>query len=527
MTDHDRMPIRRALISVFDKTGVADLARDLSNRGVTILSTGGTARLLRDEGIDVTDVSDVTGFPEMMDGRVKTLHPRIHGGLLMRRDVDIDVASAAEQGIEPIDLLVVNLYPFREVIAKPDVTEAEAIEMIDIGGPAMLRAAAKNHAFTAVVTDPTDYASLRESLATQAGATVLSQRRTFARKAFAHTAEYDAAVQAWLDEDSFLPEKLVVGYEKIQDLRYGENPHQRAAAYRAKHPGEASIAWSKMHSGKELSFNNYLDAAAALDCVRHLGYPGAVVIKHKNPCGAAVHPKDLLEAFTKAYEGDPLSAYGGIIAFNRSLTEDVARTIATKDKFFEVIVAPGYEGESLGILQTGAKWGAKVRILEVDELEKVTPLDDDDERELRWIRGGMLVQQRDASVDVEFVTATQRAPTKEEAADLRLAWELCRHVTSNAIVFCRDQQLVGTGAGQMSRVDSVHLASRKAGGRSKGAVMASDAFFPFADGIEAAHEAGITAVIQPGGSIRDKDVVAACDAMNIAMLMTGRRHFRH
>ncbi len=518
--------IERALISVFKKDGVVDLAQTLQDAGVTILSTGGTARLLREAGITVKDVSEVTGFPEMMDGRVKTLHPRIHGGLLMRRDLAHHNDAASENGITPIDLVVVNLYPFSDVIAQEGTTDGDAIEMIDIGGPSMVRSAAKNHQFVTVLTDPSDYDSFAASFRENGGSTTLESRRSYARKAFAHTAAYDATIARYLSDDDLLPEKLTVSFDLKQTLRYGENPHQRAAAYVQGDCSADTVADATMHSGKELSFNNYLDANAALESVKGLVDPAVSIIKHKNPCGAAVRKSGVMEAFLCAYEGDPISAFGGIVAFNRPVTAEVAKEMAVKEKFFEVIVAPSYEEGAIEIIQTGAKWGKNVRILEVGPLQPRASATG--ERELRWIRGGLLVQDPDLSIDSEFNTSTDRTPTDSEMLDLAFAWEMVRHVTSNAIVFVKDQQIVSVGAGQMSRIDAVDFAIRKAGEeKCRGAVMSSDAFFPFDDCVRAAHAAGLTAVAQPGGSIRDKQVVSACNELDMAMVLTGRRHFRH
>jgi phosphoribosylaminoimidazolecarboxamide formyltransferase / IMP cyclohydrolase len=519
-----RCEVKRALISVFKKDGVLELAHELARREVEIVSTGGTAALLRGAGIAVKDVAELTGFPEMMDGRVKTLHPRVHGGLLMRRDVEAHVAAARAHGIAPIDLVVVNLYPFGEVVAKPGVGDDDAIEMIDIGGPSMVRSAAKNHAFVAVLTEPGDYADFMRAFIEQGGTTTLEQRRDLAAKAFRHTAAYDAAIAEHLGSADLLPTTLHAVFTKKHELRYGENPHQRAAVYLEPGPAQPAVAHARMCSGKELSFNNYLDGDAAWACATSFSETACVVIKHKNPCGAAVRQGDLLAAFQAAYEGDPLSAFGGIVAMNRAITPEVARAIATKDKFFEVVVAPGYEGDSLEILQSGAKWGKNVRLLEIPSAAHAPRT----VRELRWIRGGMLVEDPDSTAfDLERRIVTQRAPSAAELRDLEFAWTLSRHVTSNAIVFAKGLALVAAGAGQMSRVDSVELAGRKGGERCRGAVMASDAFFPFADGILAAQRSGIGAVIQPGGSVRDAEVTAACDAHDLAMVFTGRRHFRH
>ena len=443
----------------------------------------------------------------------------------MRRDLDSDREAAEAQGIGEIDLVVVNLYPFAEVTAQPDCRDEDAIEMIDIGGPGMLRSSAKNHAWVSVLSEPSDYPEFLSSFAANEGATLGEERRRWARKVFATTAAYDAMIAEYLAGDELLPERLVVPLEKQQELRYGENPHQRAAIYHGLNRDASCVAQARVHGGKALSFNNYLDANAALECVRGLPEFGVAVIKHKNPCGASVVEGDQLEAFKRAHAGDTISAYGGILALNRPLGEATAREIATSDKFFEVIVAPGYEGGSIEILQTGAKWGAKLRILEVAPWgpESLRAK----ERELRWIRGGLLVQEPDASLPPELEIVSQRAPTTAELADLRFAWAICPHVTSNAIVFAKDRRLIGVGAGQMSRIDSVEFASKKGGDDCLGAVMASDAFFPFDDGVRAAHAAGVRAVVQPGGSIRDKKVIAACDELGMAMVLTGRRHFRH
>ncbi|HGY92330.1 MAG TPA: bifunctional phosphoribosylaminoimidazolecarboxamide formyltransferase/IMP cyclohydrolase [Planctomycetes bacterium] len=526
----DVQTIRRALLSAFEKDGIVELARALDARGVEILSTGGTARLLRDAGLPVTDVAEVTGFPEMMDGRVKTLHPRVHGGLLMRRDVEDHCKAAAENGIQPIDLVVINLYPFEKAAADEASTRGDVVEMIDIGGPSMVRSAAKNHDFVTVIVDPSDYAAFLAEFETNDGGTTFAFRARQAAKAFATTAAYDRAIAAWMsadavgDEEEFLPSTLNVILQKSQDLRYGENPHQRAALYLGADPGVPAVSRARQLNGKALSFNNYLDASSAFDCVRSFDETAVAVIKHKNPCGAALRPGAQLEAFLAAYEGDPLSAYGGIVAFNEALSEDTARAVATKDHFFEVVVAPAYEGDAVEILRTGAKWGKNCRILETGVRAAATQ---GAERELRWIRGGVLVQDPDASSWPEVKVVTRRAPTEQEMADLRFAWLVAPHVTSNAIIFAKDRALVGVGAGQMSRVDAVEIAAKKGGEKCRGAVMASDAFFPFADGILAAHAAGVQAVVQPGGSIRDAKVTAACDEAGIAMVLTGQRHFRH
>ncbi len=525
----DVQPIRRALLSAFQKDGIVELARALDARGVEILSTGGTARLLREAGLPVTDVSELTGFPEMMDGRVKTLHPRVHGGLLMRRDVEDHCRAAEENGIRPIDLVVINLYPFERAAEDESSSRGDVVEMIDIGGPSMVRSAAKNHDFVTVIVEPGDYAGFLTEFEKCDGGTTFSFRARQAAKAFAATAAYDRAIAAWMSataqvEEDFLPETLNVVLKKKQQLRYGENPHQRAALYLDAHPGVPAVSRARQLSGKELSFNNYLDASSAFECVQSFGETAVAVIKHKNPCGAAVRPGTQLEAFMAAYEGDPLSAYGGIVAFNEPLSEDTARAVATKDHFFEVVVAPSFLGDAAEILRTGAKWGKNCRILETGS--DATP-SRGTVRELRWIRGGVLVQDPDVSAWPDVEVVTHREPTEQEMADLRFAWLVAPHVTSNAIIFAKDRALVGVGAGQMSRVDAVEIAAKKGGEKCRGAVMASDAFFPFADGILAAHEVGVQAVIQPGGSIRDAKVTAACDEAGLAMVLTHRRHFRH
>jgi phosphoribosylaminoimidazolecarboxamide formyltransferase/IMP cyclohydrolase len=517
--------IRRALVSAYDKAGIADLGLALKALGVEIVSTGGTARLLRETGVGVTEVGDLTGFPEILDGRVKTLHPRIHGGILYRRSDQAHAATVAQHGIGAIDLVVVSLYPFEKTLRQEGATEADRIEMIDVGGPAMLRAASKNHEFVTVVAESSDIPRLLDELKARDGCTSLELRRAFAARAFARTAAYDAAIAGYLAGEPF-PERIVIAGERAQQLRYGENPHQRGALYRTEDPGEATVAHARQLSGKELSYNNILDASAALEVVRYLMYPAAVVIKHKNPCGAAVHATDLAEAFRRAYAGDPVSAFGGILAFNRAVDPELAREIAVQDKFLEVVIAPGYAEDAVRILTESTKWGKNVRLLEthlpMHERQPVPGLMD-----LRSVSGGFLVQDRDCSVETSFTVTSRREPTRDEWRDLRFAWEICRHVTSNAIVFARDAMIVGVGAGQMSRVDAVRLAAIGSRGRAKGAAMASDAFFPFADGVVAAAEAGVTAVVHPGGSIRDGEVIKAADERGLALVTTGRRHFRH
>ena len=518
----DRLPVRRALLSVSDKTGLLALAHALAAMDVELLSTGGTARALRDAGIAVRDVSEVTGFPEIMDGRVKTLHPAIHGGLLGR--LGVDEAVMAEHGIQPIDLLVVNLYPFAATVAKPDCSYDDAIENIDIGGPAMLRAAAKNHARTSVVVDPSQYDALLESL--RNGGTTLAQRRGFAAKAYAHTSSYDGQVTQWLSagQDSVAPETwphtFSLSLDLASSLRYGENPHQRGALYIEKDAPPGIVATARFVQGKELSYNNLADADAALECVKAFDAPACVIVKHANPCGVA-EAGDLLQAYDRAYAVDPTSAFGGIIAFNRPLD---AATVAEilKRQFVEVVLAPAIADDALPLFAKKPN----VRVLAVGPLRAANGL------EFKRIAGGLLVQDADTDsvTAADLKVVTKRAPTPTEMADLLFAWKVAMFVKSNAIVYARDLQTVGIGAGQMSRVVSAKIAGIKAADAGlvvPGSVMASDAFFPFRDGIDAAAAAGIVAVVQPGGSMRDNEVIAAADEAGMAMVFTGRRHFRH
>jgi len=516
--------VKRALISVSDKTGIAGLAAALSQRGVEILSTGGTAALLREEGIEVTDVSTVTGFPEIMDGRVKTLHPAIHGGLLGRPGVDDRVM--ARHGIGAIDLLVVNLYPFRQTVADPECSLGDAIENIDIGGPAMVRAAAKNHAAVAIAVAPTDYVKIIEAMDAHDGEVPQALRRQLAAKAFAHTAAYDAAISAWLqarpeyaDDSGAFPRQITLGFDKRMDLRYGENPHQQAAFY-TEGDTAGGIAGARQLQGKELSYNNIADADAALQCVAQFDAPACVIVKHANPCGVAV-AADIGAAYQRAYSTDPTSAFGGIIAFNRPLDGPTAAVI-TGQQFVEVIIAPSVSDEAAATL----KAKKNVRVLIVDTTSGTAGLD------MKRVGGGLLVQTPDDLVleasDLKVVSA--RAPDAAELRDMLFAWSVVRFVKSNAIIFARDNMTIGVGAGQMSRVYSTRIAAIKAadaGLEVQGSVMASDAFFPFRDGVDAGAEHGISAIIQPGGSIRDKEVIAAADEHGLAMAFTGVRHFRH
>ena len=519
------LPVRRALLSVSDKTGLIELARWLASHNIEILSTGGTARLLASEGLTVREVSSHTGFPEIMDGRVKTLHPKIHGGLLGRRGVD-DAVMALHQ-IAPIDLLVVNLYPFAETVARPNCGYAEAIEHIDIGGPAMLRAAAKNHESVSVVVDPTDYAALLEELTAHAAHTTLALRSRLAAKAFAHTARYDTMVASYLAErhpvaTERFPKTLPLVFDKVQDLRYGENPHQHAAFYRLPASSGTSVSSAKVLQGKDLSYNNIADTDAAVECVRQFSEPACVIVKHANPCGVAVAASPL-EAYDHAYRTDPTSAFGGIIAFNRELDATTAAAIIDR-QFVEVLAAPGVSAEAARAL--AAK--PNVRVLVLGDLGHAPT----GELEGRSVTGGLLVQTRDTGMveakDLKVVT--RRNPTPAELADLMFAWRVCKFVKSNAIVFARDRSTVGVGAGQMSRVYSTRIAAMKAADERlevEGSVMASDAFFPFRDGLDVAAEYGIKAVIHPGGSKNDAEVIAAADEHGIAMVLTGMRHFRH
>ncbi|MPZ87581.1 MAG: bifunctional phosphoribosylaminoimidazolecarboxamide formyltransferase/IMP cyclohydrolase [Nitriliruptorales bacterium] len=512
-------PVRRALISVYDKKGLADLARGLVQAGALLVSTGSTAAVIRDAGPEVTEVSEVTGFPEMMEGRVKTLHPAIHAGILADRGKDTHLAALVEHGIGPIDLVVVNLYPFRETVTPhPDGSvagPAEAVEMIDIGGPTMVRAAAKNHANVAVLVDPGDYAPLLEEVRTHHGVTAATRERLAAR-AFAHTAAYDADIAAWFSRGEPFPERFGPVHRKALDLRYGENPHQAAAWY-AERGQSWGLGSARQHQGKPLSYNNLLDADAAWGMVSDLDEPCVAIVKHSNPAGMAV-AATLAEAYSPALAGDPVSAFGGIVAVNRPLDAATARQII--EVFTEVVVAPGFEAEALEVL--GAK--ANLRVLEI-----ARPRPPLRPRTLRSVSGGLLVADADTAPEApdEWTVPTAAKPDESTLAELRFAWIVAKHVKSNAIVLTRDRAAVGVGAGQMSRVDSVRLAVSKSGGRCRRAVLASDAFFPFRDGPDIALEAGVAAIIQPGGSVRDAEVVAACDERGVPMVFTGRRHFRH
>ncbi|KAA0014287.1 bifunctional phosphoribosylaminoimidazolecarboxamide formyltransferase/IMP cyclohydrolase [Billgrantia pellis] len=519
-------PVRRTLISVSDKSGVVDFARSLQARGIELLSTGGTFRLLQENGIDVTEVSEHTGFPEIMDGRVKTLHPKIHGGILGRRGQDDDVMIA--HGIAPIDMVVVNLYPFAQTVARPDCTLENAIENIDIGGPTMVRACAKNHAYTTIVVSAGDYARVVADLDAHNGAVSAETRFDLAVKAFEHTAGYDAAIADYLGsqvsggEDGF-PRTYNVQFVKKQAMRYGENPHQSAAFYVEADAREASVATARQLQGKDLSFNNVADTDAAFECVKSFTETACVIVKHANPCGVAVGATPR-EAYDKAFATDPTSAFGGIIAFNVPLDADTARAILDR-QFVEVIIAPGVEEKAAAIV-AGKQ---NVRLLDVGDN---WPGEREHAHDFKRITGGLLVQDRDLGTvgRNELTVVTERVPSEQELRDLAFAWKVAKYVKSNAIVYAKDGQTIGVGAGQMSRVYSAKIAGIKAadeGLEVPGSVMASDAFFPFRDGIDAAAAAGITAVIQPGGSMRDQEVIDAANEAGIAMVFTGMRHFRH
>jgi phosphoribosylaminoimidazolecarboxamide formyltransferase/IMP cyclohydrolase len=512
--------VRRALLSVSDKTGLVPFAAGLADLGIEILSTGGTCRSLREAGIEVTEVADKTGFPEIMDGRVKTLHPVIHGGLLGRRGTDEDVME--EHGIEPIDLLAVNLYPFEQTIARQDASIDDAIENIDIGGPAMIRAASKNHAGVAVIVDPADYESVLEAL--RSGALAMDERRRLAAKAYAHTASYDTAITGYLSRslgDDPLGERHLYAGRLVERMRYGENPHQAAAFYVDQQAPAGSLASAKQLQGKALSYNNIADSDAALDCVRQFDAPACVIVKHANPCGVAV-AGDIGSAYDKAFSTDPTSAFGGIIAFNRPLDAVTAKAIIDR-QFVEVIVAPEVADDAADVL--AAK--KNVRVLETGDWRQ-----SEGSLEYKKVSGGLLVQGSDTgritAGDLKIVTET--APTPGQVADMLFAWTVVKYVKSNAIIFCRDGMTIGVGAGQMSRVYSTKIAAIKAADEGldiKGSVMASDAFFPFRDGIDTAARTGIAAIIQPGGSMRDDEVIQAANEHGLAMVFTGMRHFRH
>jgi len=517
--------VKRALVSVSDKTGIIEFCTNLQDLGISILSTGGTARLLEGNNIEVTDVSEYTGFPEIMDGRVKTLHPKIHGGLLGRRGQDDEIMT--QHGIDAIDLVVVNLYPFEATVSRPECTLEEAIENIDIGGPTMLRSAAKNHAYVGVVVDAVDYDFVIEELKQNDCKLSDDTRFLLAQKVFSHTANYDASVSNYLGAMEApgkyvdYPMTYTMQFTKKQDLRYGENPHQTAAFYAEQISSSGTLANATQLQGKELSYNNIADTDAALECVFGFSQPACVVVKHANPCGVAIG-ENILDAYEGAYKTDPISAFGGIIAFNEKFDAETAKAIIDR-QFVEVIVAPEVDREALEITATKAN----IRVLSTGRREQAIA-----QLELKRVSGGLLVQDSDTGrIDSsDLKTVSKRAPTVQELKDLLFSWHVVKYVKSNAIVYVKDQQTIGIGAGQMSRVYSARIAIIKAEDENlevSGSVMASDAFFPFRDGIDSAAKAGITAVIQPGGSVRDEEIIAAADEHGMAMVFTGMRHFRH
>lgn len=517
--------IQRALVSVSDKSGLAGFARGLTSCGVELYSTGGTRKHLESEGIPVRDVSEYTGFPEMMHGRLKTLHPKVFGGILCRHDQAEDMQALAEHGILTFELVVVNLYPFEATVAKPGVTLAEAVEQIDIGGPSLVRAAAKNHAFTTVATSAGQYDAILEQVKA-GGCTTLELRRRLAAEAFAHTAKYDQAIAAFFGGQTAqgpFPGTLNFSLRLVSPLRYGENPHQQAALYADAQAGGVNLVSARQLHGKELSYNNLLDLDSALEIVRGMPDPAASVIKHNNPCGAAA-AETLAEALRKAMAGDPVSAFGSVLGLNRTVDRATAEVLTEPGLFVEAIIAPDFDAEALNVLTTVPKWKANVRLMKVGDLGVLR-----ERWACRFIDGGVLMQEADVLPDPEdqWKVVTDRQPSDGQMADLRFAWAIVRHVKSNAIVLCKDRMLLGAGAGQMSRVDSVEISIKKAGERAAGSVLGSDAFFPFPDSIERAAAAGIAAIIQPGGSVKDDEVIAACNRHGLPMVFTGRRHFKH
>ncbi len=532
--------IKRALISVSDKTGVVDFARNLSQMGVEIISTGGTAKAISAEGIDVISIESVTGFPEMMNGRVKTLHPKVHGALLALRDNEDHKKSLNEHNITPIDLVCVNLYPFEQTVSKPGCTFADAIENIDIGGPSMVRSAAKNHKFVTVVTSPEQYDCVIEEMRSNNGKVNPDLRKDFARVAFGLTASYDAAISRYLSgkTDVIFPERVSIALKKESDLRYGENPHQSAAFYKLAENEEVSLGSAKqLNGGKAVSFNNLLDANAAFELVKEFVEPAAVVVKHLNPCGCSVD-EDIKVAYEKAYIGDVVSAFGGIIALNREVDAELATIIMEsydrfgKERgasgfFAEVIIAPHFDPDAVKVIRSLKSWGSNVRLLQTGTIDRTKI--DESEFDVRCIVGGMLLQHRDLigwnREELEY--PTKKKPTKQQLEDLRIAWLTAKHVKSNTITLVNGGRLVGVGAGQMNRVESGLIAFKQAGELSKGAAMGSDAFFPFPDNVENAAKAGVACIVQPGGSKKDGEVIEAADKHGIAMVFTGVRHFKH
>ena len=533
--------ISTALISVSDKTGIVEFARSLSDMGVTVISTGGTAKKLADAGIEVVSIDSVTGFPEMMDGRVKTLHPKIHGGLLALRDKADHAASLKQHDITPIDLVCVNLYPFEQTVAKPDCTFEDAIENIDIGGPSMVRSASKNHKYVTVVTCPSQYDAIIAEMQSKDGAVGEDTRKDLARIAFGLTASYDAAISKYLNSKAGVtfPERISIAVCKEAELRYGENPHQAGAFYKLPASGEVSVGSAEQIEGSQtpISFNNLLDVNAAFELVKEFQEPAAVVVKHLNPCGCAIDP-DIITAYEKAYLGDVVSAFGGIIALNRSVDNELATVImesyarfgkakGASGFFAEVIIAPKFEDDALDTIRTLKGWGQRVRLLQTGPIDRAGI--DNTEFDVRCIVGGLLLQKRDlVGWEPDQLTyPTKTKPTPEQLDDLKLAWITAKHVKSNTITLVNGRKLVGVGAGQMNRVESGLIAFKNAGDMSKGAAMGSDAFFPFPDNVENAAKAGVACIIQPGGSKKDDEVIAAADEAGIAMVFTGKRHFKH
>jgi phosphoribosylaminoimidazolecarboxamide formyltransferase/IMP cyclohydrolase len=532
--------IKVALISVSDKNGVVDFAKDLAGMGVKIISTGGTAKKLTEAGIDVVSVDSVTGFPEMMDGRVKTLHPKIHGGLLALRDKAEHAKALEDHSIEPIDMVCINLYPFEQTVAKPGCKLEEAIENIDIGGPSMIRSAAKNNKYVTVVTSPSQYEQVIAEMKKNKGAISETTRSEFARIAFGQTACYDTAISRYLNQKANIeyPCRVSIALTKETDLRYGENPHQSAAFYKLPASGETCIGSARMlEGGKGISFNNLLDVNAAFELVKEFSGPAAVVVKHLNPCGCAID-EDIRVAYQKAYEGDVVSAFGGIVALNRKVDTELATIIMEsfsrfgKAKgaggfFAEVIIAPEFDDEAIKCIRTLKGWGQNVRLLETGPIDRAKI--DASEYDVRCIVGGLLLQKRDlVSWEPDALSyPTKARPSEKQFEDLRLGWIVAKHVKSNTIVLAKDNRIVGVGAGQMNRVESGLIAFKQAGAESKGCAMASDAFFPFPDNIENAAKAGIACIVQPGGSKKDGEVIACADEHGIAMVFTGKRHFKH
>ncbi len=515
------MAIKRALISVSDKTGIVEFAAELAKLGVQIISTGGTQSLLKEKGVPVIGISEVTGFPEIMDGRVKTLHPAVHSGLLAVRDNEEHTEQMKKLGLDYIDLVIVNLYPFAQTVARPDVTYEDAIENIDIGGPTMLRSAAKNHAFVTVVVDAADYGRVLEEVR-QAGDTTLDTRKRLAAKVFRHTGAYDALISDYLSKQTgeLYPERYTVTYEKVQELRYGENPHQKAAFYRKPLAAAGSITTAEQLHGKELSYNNINDANTALQIVKEFSEPAVVAVKHMNPCGVGIGT-NVLEAYRKAYAADPTSIFGGIVAANRTVDEATAQLL--HEIFLEIVIAPDFSPEALNILSQKKN----IRLLKASGLDAAAGRKP--EPVVTTVEGGMLVQDSDAYQlsEADLKVVTERHPTAEELKQLLFAWKVVKHVKSNAIVLAADDMTIGVGAGQMNRVGAAKIAIEQAGGKAKGSALASDAFFPMGDTLELAAKAGVTAVIQPGGSIKDEDSIRVANENGMAMIMTGVRHFKH